>query len=98
MDFFKRQWHWLGRHKYAVAVACFLVIVLFLDGNNVFVRMKNRRELRRLNGQIERYATLRDSLEAELESLDADGASLERIAREQYGMHGEDEEVFIIKK
>lgn len=98
MDFFKRLWHWLGRHKYAVAVACFLVIVLFLDGNNVFVRMKNRRELRRLNGQIERYATLRDSLEAELESLDADGASLERIAREQYGMHGEDEEVFIIKK
>ena len=98
MDFLKKVWHYLGKHKYAFTIICFLAIVLFLDSNNVFVRMKNKRELRRLNSQIEHYSSLRDSLEAELEDLNVDGAALERIAREQYGMHADDEEVFIIKE
>ena len=97
MDFLRKLWHYIGKHKYAIAIVGFLIIVLFLDSNNVFVRMKNKRELRRLNSQIEQYSSLRDSLVKELDELDADGAALERIAREQYGMHADNEDVFIIK-
>lgn len=97
MDFLKKLWHTLGQYKYLVTVLLFVLIVVFLDKNNLFVRMDNRREIHRLNAQIEYYRALVDSLEQELSDIEQGGEALEDIAREQYGMHKEGEEVFIIK-
>ena len=97
MDFLKKLWHTIGRHKYLVTVLLFILIVCFLDKNNLFVRMQNKHEISRLNSQIEYYSGLVDSLQKELDALEQGGDALETIAREQYGMHKEDEEVFIIK-
>lgn len=97
MDFLKKLWHTLGQYKYLVTVLLFVLIVVFLDKNNLFVRMDNRREIHRLNSQIEYYRALVDSLEQELSDIEQGGEALEDIAREQYGMHKEGEEVFIIK-
>lgn len=97
MDFLKKLWHTLGQYKYLVTVLLFVLIVVFLDKNNLFVRMDNRREIHRLNAQIEYYRALVDSLEQELSDIEQGGKALEDIAREQYGMHKEGEEVFIIK-
>lgn len=97
MDFLKKLWHTIGHYKYQVTILLFVLIVCFLDKNNLFVRMRNKQEINRLNAQIEYYSTLVDSLENELDALEQGGDALEAIAREQYGMHKEDEEVFIIK-
>lgn len=97
MDFLKELWHYIGRHKYMLTVAAFFVIICFLDKNNMFVRLRNQHEINRLNAQIESYRSKCDSLEKELNELNCGGKALETIAREQYGMHEENEEVFIIK-
>ena len=47
--------------------------------------------------EIEYYEAVRDSSLRGLQQLERDSGNLERIAREKYGMHLPDEEVFIIK-
>lgn len=95
--FFSELWHFVGRNKYLLTILFFVVIIVFLDENNVFVHIKNKYEIARLSSQRDSYSATCDSLMEELKSLDTNGSSLERIAREQYGMHEEDEEVFIIR-
>lgn len=97
MDFLKKFWLFLGRNKYLITVLLFVFVVCFIDKNNLFVRMRNKQEIHRLNSQIEYYSSLVDSLRQALDTLEKGGDALETIAREQYGMHKEDEEVFIIK-
>ncbi|MBR4433428.1 MAG: septum formation initiator family protein [Bacteroidaceae bacterium] len=95
--FLSQLWHYIGRHKYLITVIAFLLIVGFLDKNNMMVRLKNRYEISRLSAQKQEFQNLCDSLSDELQSFDTDGKSLERIAREQYGMHEAGEDVFIVK-
>ena len=95
--FLSQLWHYIGRHKYLITVLAFLAIVCFLDKNNLMVRLKNRYEISRLTSQRNANQRECDSLVKELKALETDGKSLEKIAREQYGMHEKGEEVFIIK-
>jgi Septum formation initiator len=95
--FLSQLWHYVGRHKYFLTVLAFLAIVCFLDKNNLMVRLKNRYEISRLTSQRDNYKETCDSLWSELKALETDGKSLEKIAREQYGMHEAGEEVFIIR-
>ena len=95
--FLSQLWHYVGRHKYLITVLAFLAIVVFLDKNNLMSRLKNRYEISRLTSQRDSYQKTCDSLWSELKALETDGESLERIAREQYGMHEAGEDVFIIK-
>ncbi|MCR5140183.1 MAG: septum formation initiator family protein [Bacteroidaceae bacterium] len=96
--FLSQLWHYVGRHKYLITVLAFLAIVCFLDSNNLLVRLRNRVEINRLTAQRDDYQDACDSLWGELKALETDGKSLEKIAREQYGMHEAGEDVFIIRK
>jgi cell division protein FtsB len=51
-----------------------------------------------LKNEIEYYTTLRDQSLKGLQELANDSNNLERIAREKYGMHLPNEEVFIIEQ
>ena len=50
-----------------------------------------------LKREIEYYEALRDSSVAGLNDLAKDSSNLERVAREKYGMHFPNEDVFIIR-
>jgi cell division protein FtsB len=50
-----------------------------------------------LKREIEYYEALRDSSVAGLKQLAEDSSNLERVARERYGMHFPNEDVFIIR-
>jgi len=95
--FLTQLWHYAGKHKYLLTVLGFLVIICFLDKNNLTVRLKNKYEISRLTSERDDYQRKCDSLWSELKSLETDGKSLEKIAREEYGMHEEGEEVFIVR-
>ena len=97
-DFLKKLWQFCGRHKYVLAIAIFLAVVLVFDSFNVFVRMRNRATLHVLQNQVEEYRLRCDSLQRELDALEEDGDGLERIAREKFGMHADGEEIFIVNR
>ena len=98
MSKIKEMWAAIGRHKYTVTIVGFLLIICFLDQNNLMLRLRHQRQIRELNREIEQYEALRDESIRGLQELANDSNNLERIAREKYGMHLPNEEVFIIKE
>lgn len=87
----------IGRHKYAVTIVLFLLIICFFDQNNLMQRLRHKREIYNLTKEIEYYRELRDSSVLRLNELKNDSCNLERIAREKYRMHLPGEEIFIIE-
>lgn len=98
MNKIKEIWIAVGKHKYTITIVGFLLIICFLDQNNLLLRLRHHRQIRELKSEIEYYTKLRDESIQGLQELANDSNNLERIAREKYGMHLADEEVFIIKE
>lgn len=98
MDTIKKLRETIGRHKYTITIVGFLLIICFLDQNNLLLRLRHQRQIRKLKSEIEYYTTLRDQSLKGLKELANDSNNLERIAREKYGMHLPNEEVFIIEE
>lgn len=94
-SFLASVWAFVRRNKYLVTVAVFLVLILFIDQNNLMRRSAQKREIKALQEQAEalRHQIAED--EKMLETLDNDSLMLEHIAREKYGMRRSDEDVFI---
>lgn len=93
----KNMWEAIGRHKYAVTIIGFLLIICVFDQNNLIQRLRHQRQIRELKKEIEHYTQIRDQSMQGLLELANDSNNLERIAREKYGMHLPNEEVFIIE-
>lgn len=94
----KDIWAIAARHKYAITIVVFLLIICFLDQNNLMLRLQHRRQIRELKSEIGQYEAMRDESIRGLQELANDSNNIERIAREKYGMHLPNEEVFIIKE
>ena len=93
----KSMWEAIGRHKYVVVIVGFLLIICVFDQNNLIQRLRHQRQIRELKKEIEHYTQMRDQSVQGLQELANDSNNLERIAREKYGMHLPNEEVFIIE-
>lgn len=93
----KEIWEAIRRHKYAVTIIGFLLIICVFDQHNLFQRLHHQRQIRELNKEIQHYTQMRDRCVQGLQELANDSNNLERVAREKYGMHLPDEEVFIIE-
>lgn len=90
-------WSAIGRHKYAITIIGFLLIICIFDQNNLLKRLGHQRQIRELKKEIEHYTQMRDQSVQGLLELANDSNNLEHIAREKYGMHLPNEEVFIIE-
>ena len=93
----KNIWGAIGRHKYAITLLGFLLIICFLDQNNLLLRLQHHHQINELEREINHYTQIRDESVKGLQELANDSNNLERIAREKYGMHLPNEEVFIIE-
>lgn len=93
----KEIWGAIGRHKYAVTIIGFLLIICVFDPHNLIRRLHHQRQIRELNKEIQHYTQMRDRCVKGLQELANDSNNLERVAREKYGMHLPNEEVFIIE-
>ena len=86
---------WISKHKYLFVTIAFLVIIVFLDENNMMKHIQNQREIAALESENTDLQEQYDELTSKLEELEADPVLIEKIARERYGMHKADEEIFI---
>lgn len=86
---------WISKHKYLFVTIAFAVIIGFLDENNMMKHIQNRREIAALEAEKADLQKEFDELTAKLDELEADPVLIEKIARERYGMHKADEEIFI---
>ncbi|MBE6247344.1 MAG: hypothetical protein E7110_08125 [Bacteroidales bacterium] len=84
------------RNKYVIVTVFFLVWVLFIDTNNLFVWIRDMGVVSSQERQKEYYREAIRQTDEKLQELTSNKDSLEKFAREQYLFHQKDEEVFII--
>jgi len=85
----------LGRYKYWIVLALFLVVILVASENSLVKRLVQKREIRALQEQLRESAEQKRQNELMLNDLNNDSLVIDRIARERYNMHREDEDLFI---
>ena len=83
-------------NKYVIVTFIFMVIVLFVDRNNLTRWAGDYLEVLRQERVIRQYHRDIEALDGKLDQLTSDRDSLEKFAREQYYFQREDEEVFIV--
>lgn len=89
-------WKILGRMKYLLVIIVIGIIVGFLDENSYFARWERRQ---RMNDYEEQIAALRKQYATDstyLHDLETNPHIVERLARERYYMHRDNEDVFVI--
>ena len=85
----------IGRNKYWIVFVLFLIVILVASDNSLVKRMVQKREIRALQEQISESAEQKRQNELMLNDLNNDSLVIDRIAREKYNMHREDEDLFL---
>lgn len=86
---------WL-KNKYILTIIVFAIIVLFLDGNNIFQLIKKKSHLHQMHKQEQQYEQELIELNEQKEAFENDEEALEKFAREEYRMKRDNEDVFVI--
>jgi cell division protein DivIC len=92
------RWFTILTNKFVMATLGFVVWMLFLDINSYLIHHELNTEIEELEESIQYYRTEIESDEKKLEELTTDDKKLEKFAREQYWMHREGEQIFLIEQ
>ena len=84
------------KNKYLLTGLAFLVLMLFLDRNNLISQYKLRRELNGLRKELQFYRDQAEKDSIELHRLLSDSLELEKLGREKYMMKRDSEDIYII--
>ena len=83
-------------NKYTIALAAFVVWVIFFDDNNLRQHQKNLQELAMLQEQVSFYKHKIEADKRKLIELQTNDENLEKFAREQFFMKKANEEIYVI--
>ncbi|MCD7898863.1 MAG: septum formation initiator family protein [Bacteroides sp.] len=98
MDKLATIWSFVGKHKYWITIAVFLLIIGFLDENSWVRRAAYQREINQLKKEIEKYRSEYEESTKRLDELTANPEAIERIAREKYLMKKPNEDIYVFEE
>ncbi|MBP3715013.1 MAG: septum formation initiator family protein [Phocaeicola sp.] len=98
MSKLKSVWNFICQHKYLITIVIFLVIIVFLDENNLINRFQHKNEIRVMKSEIEEYRKQFNEDTERLKELTDNPEGLEKIAREKYLMKKPNEDIFILEE
>lgn len=81
-----------------VVTVIFLVIIGFVDENNLIRRAKYKYEIMQLQNEIKYYRDIYEKDTERMNELNSNPEAIEKIAREKYLMKTPDEDIFIFEK
>ena len=84
------------RNKYVAALTAFIILMLFVDHNDIFVQLDRRRQLNELEASKRFYEQQIEQTKKNLSDLQNNSAALERYAREKYLLKRDNEDVFVV--
>lgn len=90
-------WLRLVFNKYIIVLLIFLGIFLFSGDKSLIDSLRRSQRIRQTKAQIERTRKQIDECHREIRTM-SNTDSLERFARENYYMHAEGEDVYLIGK
>lgn len=84
------------RNKFFIAGVAFVLWLLFFDRNDFFAQRERRQELRSLQASKKQYQDQIGQERKFADNLRHDPATIERFARERYGMKRDNEDLFVV--
>ena len=84
------------KNKYLIATILFIVWMLFFDHNDIFLHLQYRKELNELKADKKYYQEQIDLTRKEVDLIKSNPKAMEKVAREQYLMKKDDEDVFVV--
>ena len=79
----------ISHYKYAITITICVLLVGFVDENSFMRRTQLEMQISDLESEIEKY-------NAQNEALGQGPDAVEKIARERYFMHTDDEDIFVL--
>lgn len=86
------------KNKYIVVSVFFMVWMLFFDHNNLFLHMQYRSELNELKQKKQYYLEEIEKTRRDVEMMKTNPSWKEKVAREQYLMKRDNEDLYLIKE
>jgi cell division protein FtsB len=86
------------RNKFVLATLFFVLWILFFDHNNFFQYRQYKSELNELTNNKKYYKEQIEMTKKEIELIKTSPSWLEKIARENYLMKREGEDIFVVKE
>ncbi len=86
------------KNKYLIATVAFVVWMVFFDHNNLLLHVQYRNELNDLSKSKKYYQEQIDKTKKEVELMQSNPKWMEKVAREQYLMKRDNEDVYLIKE
>ena len=90
-------WHAIWRHKYAVTLLLFLVLLTFVDDDSFIVRYQRQQEIGHLHEEIDKYAAMYEDETRQLDALENSPEAVEKVARERYLMKRPNEDIYVFE-
>jgi cell division protein DivIC len=84
------------RNKYFIAAGLFILWIIFFDDDNLIERVRYIHEINNLKSNKEYFQQKISEDVEKLKELKTNKKNLEKFAREQYLMHRDNEDVFVI--
>ncbi len=85
------------KNKYLLAIAVFVIMLIFVDKNDVFVQVSRKQQLKELTDSRDFYLKEIEKTKKELADLQNNPAALEKYARENLYMKKSNEDIFIVE-
>ena len=86
------------RNKYFIAVAIFIIWIIFFDNYNLINQSKLKKDIKELEETKLFYTTEIESDSTEFQDLLNDKEKIEKFAREKFLMKKENEDLYIIRR
>jgi len=84
------------RNKYVISLAAFVVFMLFIDHNDIFLQLQRRQQLDDLLASKAYYEKQIGQTKKNLDDLQNNSAALEKYAREKYYLKKDNEDLFVV--
>jgi len=94
-------WNWLRRYvlnKYVVTLVIFAIVLTFCGEQSLLHRVERAHEINEKEAELKAYQDAIKETNAQIERMNASTENLEQFAREQYFMHADNEDVYIVNE
>ena len=90
-----RYWRFII-NKYSITIVAFVVLMLFIDHNDIFIQLDRKRQLNELTDSKKFYELQIEETRKNITDLQSNPLALEKYAREKYLWKKDNEDVFVI--
>ena len=93
---FNGFWTFVSHYKYAIVIIVGTLVVVFFDENSVMKRIQLDLQIDDLEDEISSYKQRNADNVRRLYELKRNPAAIEKIAREQYFMKADNEDIYVL--